>query len=334
MRVFIYFSIIALTALCASLFIKGCAPYHQINGEIYGTYYNIKIRTNSKNKKIEKQVKQKLELIDNQMSVFNASSEINKLNQTPAQKVFILSDNMSNLLKLSWQIWQQTDGRFDPSLGKLIDLWGFGRGPNHFPSDDKINQTLLLTGFDKFIFSPDFTSVTKQVSETTLNLSAIAKGYAVDEIASLLDKNGYDNYLIEIGGEIKTKGFRSDKNDAWIIGINEPVSGSKKNSLTLSLSNMSVATSGNYRNFFSKDGKTYAHIISHKTGKPVSTDVLSASVFNPSCAKADAFATALITMNAEEAIDFSDKNDLIAIIFDNNQTPRFSQKAKQMFMEP
>ena len=332
MRIFQYISIFLFVSLVVFVIYRNSPHYQIIKGEIYGTYYNIKINTDTKNKKLKDEINAKLQHIDNIMSVFNEKSEISKLNMAKANKQINVSDELAKVFKASHIVWQQSNGWFDPTLGNLINLWGFGTTKAKTPSDNEIKKVMQTTGFNKLKFKGNHTKVYKTNKDTYVNLSAIAKGFAVDEIALLLDKAGYDNYIIDIGGEVKTKGFRSKKGEAWNVALNKPTKNSHENMMILSLSNMAVATSGNYRNYYKKGDKTYAHTISHETGRPVDSDILSVSVFHDSCMYADAYATAINAMGLDKGLKFADKNNIKAIIIDNNMQTIYTKSAKE-FME-
>ena len=210
MRIFQYISILVFSFLLVFAIYKNSPHYQIIKGEIYGTYYNIKINTNNKNKELNSKIKEKLQQIDLQMSVFNSSSEISHINNSKANIDIKLSSELSEVLKASYIVWKQTDGWFDPTLGGLINLWGFGNVKTSYPSRNNVIAVLKYTGFNKLKFKNNYQQIKKQHSASTINLSAIAKGYAVDKIAQLLDEHQYQNYIIDIGGEIKAKGFRSE----------------------------------------------------------------------------------------------------------------------------
>ena len=330
---FIQYISIALCTFLIGFFIYQTTPRYQIiEGKVFGTFYKIKIKSDIKNKELKEKVKQKLDDIDKQMSVFRQESEVSKINQLPKGKTVVLSDEMSLVLKAAKKVWNQSNGIFDPTLGRVIDLWGFG--PNKtkdIPSEKELQKAMSGAGFQKIKLKDNFHQLEKTANNTILNLSAIAKGYAVDELALLLDAQGYDHYVVEIGGEVKTKGFRSANQEPWTIGVSKPTKDSTENMLILSLSNIAVATSGNYRNFHEYNSKTYAHTISAKTGKPVLTNILSVSVFHDSCMYADAYATAMMGMNVQEALAFADKYKLKVLIYDNSYQAHTSQAAKEMF---
>lgn len=330
MRIFQYISIFLFISLVVFVIYRSSPHYQIIKGEIYGTYYNIKINTDIKNNNLKEEIKTKLQEIDNIMSVFNEKSEISKLNKTPANKAVKLSKDLAKVLKASKYVSKQSNGWFDPTIGNLINLWGFGTTRAKIPSDEQIKKVLQSTGFDKFKFNKNYTEISKTKKDAYINLSAIAKGFAVDEIALLLDEQGYENYIVDIGGEVKTKGYRSKNKEAWHVAINMPKENSNENIMVMSLSNISVATSGNYRNYYKKGNKTYAHTISPKTGKPVETDILSVSVFHDSCMYADAYATAINALGVDKGLKFANKHNIKAIIFDNNMQTIYSKEAQKM----
>ena len=330
MRIVHYISILFFV-IVIGVFVYSYSPHYQIiKGETFGTYYNIKIKTNTKNKQLKHLVKQKLSEIDAIMSVFNSESEISRINQAGKKEKIQLSLSMQEVLKVSDKVYKQSKGYFDPTLGKLVDLWGFGPSKSDEPNPEDIKKVLENIGFDKLKFNENFTHLYKENNGLVINLSAIAKGWAVDEIALMLDNLGYENYLVEIGGELKAKGVKNEANDSWVVGINIPKPYKSENILAVSLNDLAVATSGNYRNFYIKNEKVRSHTISFKTGYPVETDVASVSVFHKSCMMADAYATAIVSMGIAEGIKFADKYDLMVLIYDNNLKMHLSSTAKQI----
>lgn len=331
MRFFQYISMFVFIGL-VGFFVYQYSPHYQIiKGEIFGTYYTVKIQTDTKDKQLKEKIEARLQEINASQSIFIDDSEVSLINQAQAGKKIKLSPDMRNVLQAAAKIYQQTDGAFDPSLGKLIDLWGFGASSSVSPDDKVVKKVLQSTGFNKFKFTPDYQYVTKSKKDLFLNLSGIAKGYGVDAIASLLKNEGYNNFIVEIGGEIKAEGYRNEVKEAWVVGINKPSALSHENVMAVSLSNIAVATSGNYRNFYEVDGQKYGHTISPVTGYPVITDVLSASVFNDSCMKADAYATAIVVMGVEKGLAFANKHKLKVIIYDNEYHRHLSLAAQEMF---
>lgn len=333
MRRLHYISILTCIILLGVFLYFNLSAYQTIKGTIFGTYYTIKIRTNRPNPDLKTLIEAELGRINREMSVFEPESELSQINRASKNEEIILSSDMSEVMSAASEVFTQSEGWFDPTLGKLVDLWGFGAGPNQTPSDQEIADAQKVSGFNKLIFDSRFSSLRKTNSATYINLSAIAKGYGVDKVAALLEACGYHDYLIEIGGEIRAGGSRSDKGEAWNIGINRPQSGSHDNVMVISASNISIATSGNYRNFYQQDGKTFAHTISYQTGRPVLNDALSVSVFHDSCMYADAYATAIMAMGVDKGLAFADKYKLKVIIIDNQFASKLSHEAKRMFEE-
>jgi thiamine biosynthesis lipoprotein len=228
-----------------------------------------------------------------------------------------------------------TKGAYDPTVGPLVNLWGFGPTErNEFPSDEEINRVKSYVGFEKLKFQNGGSNwlVKKLEPKLYVDLSSSAKGYAVDKLSELLIAEGLVNFLVEVGGEIRAQGKKFEKD--WIVAIEKPDPDQRAIYTSFPLKNMSIATSGSYRNFFTSGMKTYSHAIDASTGRPVEHKMLSVTVLNESCMKADAFATALMVLGPEKAKDFAEENDLaVYFIYDqggspeNPKTSTFSSKA-------
>ena len=274
------------------------------------------------------------------MSVFEPGSEINNINDAAAGQPIDLSDNMSDVMRSAREVYRLTEGSFDPTVGQLVDLWGFGAGRHaDIPTDEQIKETLKTVGFNKLSFSDNYKTLQKNNRSLMLNLSAIAKGYAVDRIALLLKQEGYQNFVIDIGGEIYASGEKSDANKGWNIGIAVPKldNAPEQNAAVIRLRNMAVATSGDYRNYYYKDNKRYSHTISPQTGYPVEHNLASATVFDTTCMRADALATAFMAMGEKKGLVFADKNKIAVIFFVRNENNEIrmiaSQKARELLDE-
>ncbi len=338
MRLLKYFSI--LIAILALVFYLGSKTqrYQTMTGETMGTYYSIKIKTDKENNLLHNEVKAELERITSQMSVFDATSEISAINQAADKEWIELSPELSELMKTSYNINQASQGTFDPTVGKLIDLWGFGvSSPKKVPTSEEIAAVLKYSNFNKLKFSNNFQKVKKLNPNTYINLSAIAKGYGVDKISALLSKIGYKNYVIEIGGEVIAKGRRDEHTNGWNIGVSKPGENGVENAYIVTLKDYAVATSGDYRNFLVFENKRYSHTISPKTGYPVEHNLASVTVFHKNCMSADAYATALMAMGENKALNFANNNNLAVILFvrdnDNNIKSMVSNEAKKLIGE-
>ncbi len=220
----------------------------------------------------------------------------------------LLSKSLAEALRVS----ELTDGAFDVTVGPLIQLWGFDREgqPDKIPTQQQIDVAQQQIGFEKLEFRTDPPALRKQSPDLYVNLSAIAKGYGVDVIAEYLESVGVQDYLVEIGGEVRAKGAKPD-GIAWVIGIERPDSATfHEPILAIQPQSMGMATSGNYRNFFTRDGKTYSHTIDPQTGRPVESKLVSVTVLAPTCMQADATATAIMVLGAEQGMQLAEQENL------------------------
>ena len=294
------------------------APYQYHEGKIFGTYYHITYK-NSDN--LHADILKALDEVDNALSMFNEQSVISKVNNgqtlvdnSPEGKKFI--DVVTTALDIS----QQTDGAFDITVAPLVNVWGFGFKHDQEPTPQTIDSLRQFVGYQKVSLKHTSSRyrIDKTDSRIMLDCSAIAKGYGCDVVAQLLSRRGVDNYMIEIGGEIVTHGVNK-KGEKWKLGITEPeedpTQENKKIEAILQANNIALATSGNYRNFYYKDGVKYAHTIDPRTGRPVAHTLLSATVIAPTCCQADAIATAFMVMGTDKAKAYlSRHNDVSAYL--------------------
>ena len=291
-----------------------------LSGLIFGTSYNIQFYS-SGNSNYYNEIVDIFKEIDMSMSTYKKTSIISRVNNNNSVQ---LDDHFKNVFSFSKKIYEITGGRFDPSIGLLVNYWGFG--PEKFIPDSKINPndqfTYLLskTGFNRFEIIDNKLS---RPMDSYIDFNAIAKGYAVDEVAEFLKNKQIDNFLVEIGGEINSSGINIDKNKPWLVAIDMPrFDGDRSNYSSLELNNMSLASSGTYRKFkIDSMGNRYAHIINPLTGYPTKTNILSVTVKASSCIEADAYATAIHSMNIEEIKEFFSLNNNISslVIFENDK---------------
>ena len=290
-------------------------PYQKCSGTIFGTVYNI---TYQHDKDIQPELVAKMQEVDSALSMFNEQSIISHINRnedvTP-------NDMFLNVFKLAQHVADDTNGAFDITVAPLVNIWGFGFKRGQTPSQPAIDSLLLLIGHRKVKY--DGHRIVKHDPRIMLDCSAIAKGYGADVVAAVLDDKGIKNYLVEIGGEIVTRGI-NEKRLPWKIGVTKPTDDALQEGgelqTILNVTDKAMATSGNYRNFYYKGGRRYAHTIDPKTGYPVQHNILSATVLTDQCARADAYATAFMVMGLDRAKKVLEKNpDLMAyIIYDDN----------------
>jgi len=271
--------------------------FHQNSGFIFGTQYHI---TYEHSQDIKEGIESHLNLIDKRLSAFNPNSTISQINQGENT---VLDPMTEHVIRLALDVSKNTNGAFDITVAPLVNAWGFGFKNTSDTQPRQIDSIMPHVGYQKITVSNH--QLIKHQPGIMLDCSGIAKGYACDVIADYMDSLNIKNYLIEIGGEIRVKGVNKSRK-VWSIGISDPEDDSThtvpKNSLSvIKISNTGLATSGNYRNFYYKNGKKYAHTIDPRTGYPAQTDILSATVIAPTCAEADAYATAFMTLGLDSA---------------------------------
>ncbi|MBP3787299.1 MAG: FAD:protein FMN transferase [Prevotella sp.] len=285
-------------------------PYQQCSGVIFGTTYHV---TYQYDEDLKAEVVDKLKEVDAALSMFNERSTISKINNNQAvepDKMFL------DVFQLAQQISQDTHGAFDITVAPLVNLWGFGFKHAQEPTKHAIDSLRQFVGYQKVSY--DGKTIQKQDPRIMLDCSAIAKGYGTDVVARLMDEKGVKNYLVEIGGEVVTRGI-SEKRVPWKIGVTKPTDDSlhigNELQTVLNVTDKAMATSGNYRNFYYKGGRKYAHTINPKTGRPVQHNILSATVLCNQCAKADAYATAFMVMGLDKAREVLERNPDLMVYF-------------------
>ncbi|MEE2901224.1 MAG: FAD:protein FMN transferase [Myxococcota bacterium] len=274
-------------------------------GETMGTTYLVKLVVENEQDKTEwsglqTQFDQKLEAINDLMSTYRPKSAISRFNESGDTKSFPVEAEFFHVVSSALDIGKKTQGAFDITLGPLIDAWGFDKTGRHInkPSAESIASLKPYVGLDKV--TAENGGIQKADPRVRINLSGIAKGYAVDSIAALVEEAGAERFMVEIGGEIAVKGMNA-KGRPWKLGINRPTPEATRLELigTAELEKGAMATSGSYRNFFSREGRRYHHIIDPRTGAPVLHTLVSVTVIAPNCMQADALATAAMVLGQE-----------------------------------
>ncbi len=275
-------------------------PYQTDHGLVFGTVYNI---TYQHKENLQAGIEAELKRFDGSLSPFNDTATISRVNRN---EDIIVDSLFSRVFGRSMEVSHETNGAFDITVAPLVNAWGFGFKQGRFPDSTMIDSLLQFTGYQKISLT-DSGKVIKQDPRTILDCSAVAKGYAVDIIAGYLERQGVSNFMVDIGGEVVVRGM-NPHNARWRIGINKPVedslSSNQELQTILQVTNVGIATSGNYRNFYYKDGKKYAHTINPHTGYPALNDMLSATVIARDCMSADAYATSCMVMGVEQATRF------------------------------
>jgi thiamine biosynthesis lipoprotein len=281
-----------------------------------GTYYRVTaaaLPANVSEAELRDTIEARLGEIDARMSTYQSDSEVSRFNRHPGTNWFPVSAETAKVVAESLHISRLSGGAFDITVGPLVNLWGFGppraadRGA--IPSAGIIADTLRKTGSQHLHVRPSPPAIRKDGGHLQIDLSAIAKGYAVDSLAASLASIGIADYLVDIGGEMRASGHKLD-HSPWNIGIERPAVGQRGVHKVLAVSDQAVATSGDYRNFFESEGRRYCHEIDPRTGRPIDHDLISVTVLDPSCMRADAWATALIVLGPQAGLQLVERENL------------------------
>jgi thiamine biosynthesis lipoprotein len=299
-------------------------------GKTMGTQYHIKFY-GLRPVPIHQTIESILEQINDQMSTYRDDSEISRLNQNEAHQWVEVSPAVLEVSQLAAQVHKMTNGAFEPTVGRLVNLWGFGPQyvPNKIPDSETLKSTRERIGLEHIDMRTNPPYLRKLVSGIDLDFSGIAKGYAVDRVARQLESWGLTRYMVEIGGEVRV-GAPKPAGEPWMIGIESPSNQRGQIVQALALQQQSLATSGDYRNYYEMDGKRYSHIIDPRTGYPIKHRTASVSVITKTCAEADALATGFMVLGAEKGLAIAEKYD-IAVLFLVREGERFVEKASTAF---
>jgi len=306
-----------------------------IAGTTMGTSYHIKLAPGPGEKidpvTIKSKIDARLSVIDTEMSTYKEQSDVSQVSRAAADVWVPVADETMTVLTEAQEISRISDGCFDITVGKLVNLWGFGPTLNlkDMPARGEIEQLLSLVGYQKLELQASPPQVKKSDADITIDLSAIAKGYAVDAVARLLLDAHQLNFLVEIGGEIITHGYK-EHDKPWVIGIESPQANQRSIRKRLYLQDVAMATSGDYRNYFERDGIRYSHTIDPTTGYPIKHTLASVTVIEDSCMRADALATAIMVMGPKKGLAFANRHQL-AIFMLVKQNDKFIEKHSDAF---
>ncbi len=291
----------------------------ELSGLTMGTNYSIVAIDHSKSidqAELQSAVDQALGQVNVQMSNWDASSEISRFNAAAAGESLSVSGELHHVMQTAQDVHVASDGAFDVTVGALIDLWGFGSGQTRsdMPSDAEIAQAMACCGQAQSV-ELEVGGLKKLNSGAEVYLSSIGKGFGVDQVAAVLKGYGITDYMVEIGGDLYTAG-RNPEGQPWQIGIETPQAFDRGVTQVVGLSDMGMATSGDYRNFFDYDGTRYSHIIDATTGRPVTHDTASVTVLTDNAMLADAWATAMLVMGRERGLEIANDRDMAVLFID------------------
>jgi thiamine biosynthesis lipoprotein len=285
------------------------------SGPTMGTTYTVKFYTTENVKKpsdLKVGVDAALVRVNKLMSTYDPNSELSVFNKLPENQFSNISEDMAYVIDKALLISEMSGGEYDITIGPLVNLWGFGPGKREdkVPSQVLIDEAKSRVGYH--YLKLDGRRLTKE-KNIYVDLSSIAKGYGVDMVAQVLQSKGVQNYLIEVGGEILSKGVKAD-GESWKVAIESPAGGHEIVERILSVTDVAVATSGDYRNYFEKNGVRYSHTISPKTGRPITHRLVSVTVVDKTTTMADGLATAITVLGPEKGFEFAQKNGIAAYL--------------------
>jgi len=288
----------------------------QYDGFTQGTYYSIKC-FDRENRDLQSSIDSLLADFDRTASIFNPNSIISRVNNNEPN--IVLNEDFRYLFRLSMETSKKTDGAFDITVGQLVNAWGFGAKQREELTQEEVDSLRQYVGYEKVFLENGV--VKKENPAIKLDFNAIAKGYSVDKMGAFLEGLGIENYIVDIGGEVLTKGKKNGKN--WVVAVERPAN-EKTNyqqvMITIPLNNKALATSGNYRKYYEKDGVKYSHTICPQTGYPVTHNLLSVTVKHTKTAVADAYATAFMVMGVEKSLAFLKNHPEMEAFFIYNES--------------
>ncbi len=317
-------AVILILGLVTLVLLSGCDSVQSpqkdaffYNDGIMGTTFSIKVSklpSNLQESELKQQIMALLTDLDAQMSTYKPDSELNQFNHSSKTDWVNVSPSLYRVIKEAYRIYNLSSGAFDITVGPLVNLWGFGPdlATLKAPKDQTIADIKNKIGSSHLHFDDDLFKIKKDNTELFLDLSAIAKGYAVDQVASLLESLNIHDYMVEIGGELRLKGLNSHQ-QKWRIAVERPAANERSIQKVLAITNTAVATSGDYRNFFEVDGVRFSHTIDPRTGKPIVHHLASVTVLHPASMTADALATAFMVLGAEQGLQLAEAQNIPAL---------------------
>lgn len=307
-----------LALIGLAFFISSCSkPEPQLlifQGQTMGTYYRVNyVPDNSlslSKKQLQMEIEKQLELVNNQMSTYRPNSELSRFNQ--AEKSLHISNALQFVMSASLELFKSSKGAFDVTVGPLVNLWGFGpdKRPIKVPTQIQIDEQQKKVGSGYLTLENN--RLSKDKPGVYVDLSSIAKGYGVDQVALYLQSVGINNYLVDIGGELRAKGVKPG-NQQWTLAIERPSAGQSVQRV-IQIGDNAIATSGDYRNYYEFDGIRYSHTIDPKTGKPINHKLASVTVIHQSSMLADGFATAITVLGSKAGLEFAQQQQLAVFL--------------------
>lgn len=311
-------------------------PQYELTGTTMGTSFSVKIVTTGAGPDLERlraDIHTRLDSLDQEMSTYIVDSTLSRFNASRDTEWHAVSGDVCAVVAASLDISELSDGAFDVTVGPLVDLWGFGpEGLVGVPPDaDEIAAARQGVGYSRLQADCTKPALRKSAEDLSVDLSAIAKGHAVDAVSALLDDAGLSDYLVEIGGELRGQGFNA-RREKWAIAIETPDKGARKVQKIVGLTDFAMATSGDYRNYFEYEGQSFSHTIDPRTGYPVEHEAASVTVIAQSAEFADGMATALLVLGADAGLELAEREH-IAAFFLLRQDEGFEERMTTLFAD-
>ncbi|WP_192035695.1 FAD:protein FMN transferase [Halomonas sp. YLGW01] len=320
-------SLFALFMLLLPVMLGGCSePLREapitLKGQIFGTYYQVILAEPMRRDEVadlEAGIREALEAVDASMSTYREDSELSAFNHSPIGEWQSLSPELMQVLEISRRVSRASDGAFDITVGGLVNLWSFGpeARPETVPPENLLEERLAQIGPDKVELDTE-TGRARRLGDVYVDLSAVAKGYGVDRVGAYLEAQGVEHFLVDIGGELVLRGYRNGEAMPWRVGVEVPDEHRQVAQYVLALTDLALATSGDYRNYFEEDGKRYSHTIDPRTGRPVEHALASVTVLDDTAAEADAWATALSVLGPRAALDTARREGLAVLTLERD----------------
>ncbi len=305
-------------------------------GSTMGTTYSVKAvltpELRSQEEHIAQAIALQLDDVNQKMSTYRNDSELSRFNQSTSTEPFAVSRETAEVVAVALKVSEASDGAFDVTVGPLVNAWGFGPPEvgEGSPSDEELAALRERIGYRKLSVDVEACTIRKARPDVYCDLSAIAKGYASDKVAAALAEFGVDNYMVEVGGEVRVGGQKLD-GSPWRIAVEKPDPSARVIERVLELTDVALATSGDYRNFFMKGGMRFSHTIDPRTGRPVAHRLASVSVLHAECALADAYATAIMVLGPEEGFAMAEREGLAALLLVHDDQGGFTPRATAGF---
>lgn len=321
------------------LCLQACTPptlEHAFSGDSMGTSYHVKVIASLEGEQQEAArgaIQAALDAVESKMSTYRPDSELSRFNQHSSTEPFQVSPETLEVFRIAQEVSRQSGGAFDVTVGPLVNAYGFGPEKREAPpSDEEVAKLRQRVGYRQLTLDANAGTLSKARPDIYCDLSAVAKGYGVDAAAKALEALHLDRYMVEVGGEVRVRGLNAE-GKPWQIAVEKPVTDGREIERVVPLINLSMATSGDYRNYYEENGRRISHTMDARTGKPIEHALASVTVLHPECAWADAYATAIDVLGPEEGYYLAVGQELAVLMILRRPDGSFVEKASPAFSQ-